>query len=74
MFFFPHHLLLRVSFSPAPECVVADCWNRAFPSPPCHQTTVVVVIIVVVVVLYFSKGLSRECFCLEGDFHYTKIF
>ena len=39
-------------FSPVLECVVADCWNRAFPTPPCHQTPVVVVIIVVVVVLY----------------------
>ena len=25
--------MLRVSFSPAPECVVADCWNRVFPTP-----------------------------------------
>ena len=33
--------MLRVTFSPAPECVVADCWNRAFPTPPCHQTPVV---------------------------------
>ena len=35
---------------------MADCWNRAFPTPPCHQTPVVVVVIVVVVVLY------RFCF------------
>ena len=37
--------MLRVSFSPAPECVVADCWNRAFPTPPCHQATVIVVVL-----------------------------
>ena len=35
--FIPTTFMLRVSFSPAPECVEADCWNRAFPTPPCHQ-------------------------------------
>ena len=49
--------MLRVSFSPAPECVVADCWNRAFPTPPCHQGTDVVIIIIV---LYLNKLLGRE--------------
>ena len=34
--------MLRVTFSPAPECVVPVCWNRAFQTPPCHQTPVVV--------------------------------
>ena len=29
--------MLRVSFSPVPECVEADCWNRAFSTPPRHQ-------------------------------------
>ena len=47
--------MLRVSFSPAPECVVADCWNRAFPTPPCHQGTVIIII-----VLYLNKLLGRE--------------
>ena len=36
--FFPQHLMLRVCFSPVLECVVADCWNRVFQTPPCHQT------------------------------------
>ena len=48
--------MLRVSFSPAPECVVADCWNRAFPTPPCHQGTVIIIIIV----LYLNKLLGGE--------------
>ena len=29
----PTTFMLRVTFSPAPECVVADCWNRAFRPP-----------------------------------------
>ena len=56
--------MLRVSFSPAPECVVADCWNRAFPTPPCHQTPVVVIVIVIIRLLFYTrlnKRLSREC-------------
>ena len=42
--FLPTTFMLRVSFSPVLECVVADCWNRAFPTPPCHQTPVIIVI------------------------------
>ena len=37
IWFFPTTFMLRVSFSPAPECVEADCWNRGFPPPPCHR-------------------------------------
>ena len=62
--------MLRVSFSPAPGCVVADCWNRAFPTPPCHQATVVVI----VVVLYLNQIARWGTRFLEGDLHYTKIF
>ena len=54
LYFFPTTLMVRVSFSPAPECVVADCWNRAFPTPPCHQATVVVVM------LYLDKLLGGK--------------
>ena len=35
--FFPTTFMLEVSFSPVPECVVSDCWKRAFrihPVPP----------------------------------------
>ena len=32
--FFPTTFCCWVYFSPVPECVVADCWNRAFPTPP----------------------------------------
>ena len=61
--------MLRVSFSPVPECVVADCWNRAFPTPPCHQATVVMII-----VLYlFEKDFLFGNF-LEADCPYTTIF
>ena len=48
--------MLRVCFSPVPECVVADCWNRAFPTPP-RGTRDSVVIIIVVVVLYLALKL-----------------
>ena len=43
--------MLRVTFSPAPECVEVDCWNQAFQTPPCHQDGVVVVIVIVIVVV-----------------------
>ena len=38
--------MLRVSFSPVPECDVSHCWKRASGTPPCHQTPVVIVIVV----------------------------
>ena len=61
--------MLRVSFSPVPEHVVADCWNRGFPTPPCHQATVVII-----VMLYlFQKDFVFGNF-LEADYHYTTIF
>ena len=50
----PTTFMLRVFFSPAPECVEVDCWNQAFQTPPCHQDAVVVVVIVVVPAL--TKG------------------
>ena len=50
--------MLRVSFSPVPERVVADCWNQAFPTPPCHQTPVVIIVIVIIVIIV----LYRFCF------------
>ena len=52
MSIFPTTFMLRVSFSPVPECAVPDCWNRAFPTPPCHQDHVVVIIIIVLYRLF----------------------
>ena len=43
--------MLRVYFSPAPECVEVHYWNRAFQTPPCHQDAVVVIVVVVIVVV-----------------------
>ena len=66
--------MLRVSFSPVLEHVVADCWNRGFSTPPCHQATVIITIIIVVLVLYvFQKNFLFGNF-LEADYHYTTIF
>ena len=61
--------MLRVSFSPAPECVVADCWNRAFPTPPCHQATVIIVVVVVLYQKNFARIKNPDDFLLDlGDF------
>ena len=54
--FFPTTFVLRVSFSPVPECVVADCWNRVFPTPratipPLFVVCLFVCLFVVVVVV-----------------------
>ena len=40
--FFPTTGMLRVTFSPAPDCVEVHCWNRAFPTPPCRQDIVII--------------------------------
>ena len=50
--FFPTTLMLRVSFSPVPECVVADSWNP--PLPPEPVVIIIVVIVVIVVVILYS--------------------
>ena len=52
--------MLRVTFSPAPECVEVDCWNQAFQTPPCHQDGVVVVVVVVIPAL--TKGYMGNAF------------
>ncbi len=52
--------MLRVTFSPAPECVEVDCWNQAFQTPPCHQDGVVVVIVVIVVVVPALTKAARD--------------
>ena len=36
--FFPTTFMLRVTFSPAPECVEVDCWNQAFQTPRATRT------------------------------------
>ena len=61
---FPTTFMLRVSFSPAPECVEVDCWNQAFQTPPCHQDGVIVVVVVVVVVVVpaLTKGYIGNAF------------
>ena len=51
--------MLRVTFSPTPKCVVADCWNRAFQTPPCHQDPVVVIYLLLFDTR-LNKRLSRE--------------
>ena len=61
--FIPTTFMLRVTFSPAPECVEVDCWNQAFQTPPCHQDGVVVVIVVVIVVVpALTKGYTGNAF------------
>ena len=54
--------MLRVFFSPAPECVEVDCWNQAFQTLPCHQdgVVVVVVVVVIVVVVVVIPALTKE--------------
>ena len=72
-FYFPQHLLLRVSFSPVPECVVADCWNRAFPNPRASMAPLSLLLSFSLMCnTYLNKRLIGECVFLEGDLHYTK--
>ena len=58
--FFPTTFMLRVTFSPAPECVVADCWNRVFPTPRATRPPLLLLLLL----LFYTrlnKRLSREC-------------
>ena len=45
--------MLRVSFSTAPECVDADCWNRLVRPLRGTKNTVIVVAVVICLPLYF---------------------
>ena len=38
--------MVRVTFSPAPECVEVDCWNQAFQTP-CYEDDVIMIIVVI---------------------------
>ena len=59
--------MLWVSFSPAPEYVEADCWNRAFLTPPRAQERG-----------YRSSFVPLLSYLvaarfLKADYHYTTI-
>ena len=43
------------SFSLVPECVVADCWNRAFPTPRCIRPP-----LLLLVVMLYSTRLNKK--------------
>ena len=60
-YFIPTTFMLRVTFSPAPECVEVDCWKQAFQTPPCHQDGVIVVVVVIVVPAS-TKGYIGDVF------------
>ena len=65
--------ILRISFSSAPRCVEADCWNRAFPLLSLNRNVVVAVVIVVTLLLkiaplIFSGGqLSKSRLSTHND-------
>ena len=45
--------MLRVNVSPALECVVADCWNRAFQTPRVTRPPLFVIYL-----FYTSNGFN----------------
>ena len=49
--------MLNISFSPAPECVDAECWTQVFPTPHNGSNNEVIVVLVVVVVIVLSRSL-----------------
>ena len=67
---FPTTLMLRVSFSPAPDCVDGDCWNWSFSTRTRHQehhSSCSSCLFFVAFTLVLASFL--EC-----DYHYTTIF
>ena len=54
--------MLRVFFSPAPECVEVDCWNQAFQTPSCYQDAVIVIIVIVIVIPALTKDYIGNTF------------
>ena len=66
---FSHNFLLRVSFSPAPECVDRVCWNRSFSTPPAGPGTPLLLVVVFPFYLFlFNKGwFSGNRFSLHND-------
>ena len=54
--------MLIVTFSRAPECVEADCWNQAFPTPPVPPDPVVICVIVVVLYSPYEKNKVGNAF------------
>ena len=69
--FFPTTFMLRVSVSPAPECVEADCWNRAFPPPPCHQR---LLLLLLLCCTRLHKRLRRELVFCKAIYTTLKYF
>ena len=73
--FFPTTFMLWVTFSPAPECVVAWCWN--FKIRPRRGPRNSVVIIIIVLYRGYIKSrtvkLRRGIISLKTDSSYTTI-
>ena len=68
---FPTTLMLRVSFSPAPDCVDGDCWNRSFSTPTRHQEHRSCCFVVVFSSFFFRCLYFSTAEFLGGDYHYT---
>ena len=69
-----HNFILRVCFSPAPECVDRVCWDRFLSTshPPHGPRNTVVAVIFCFIPSTYSFLIKAGI--LETDFHYTTIF
>ena len=56
---FPTTVRLRVSFSPAPECVDADCWNRFLRPPRGTRNAVIIVLLLIILLYVYYKVANR---------------
>ena len=57
--------MLRVTFSPAPECVEVDCWNQAFQTPRATRTPLLLLLLL----LLYPKITELTLILLHKDFN-----
>ena len=67
--------MLRVSFSPAPDCVDGDCWNRSFSTPTRHQEhrSSCYCFVLFAFTLVLASFLGRDYHYTTIIFHTTKV-
>ena len=63
--------MLRVTFSPAPECVEVHCWNWAFPTP---RATRALLLLLLLCCTRLNKRLLRECIFWKAIITTLKYF
>ena len=76
-FIFPTTSMLRVSFSPVPECDVSHCWKRASGTPRATRPPLLLLLLFCTLAgcyCYYTKHTKKQYTPLGSSFSYLMVF